>query len=120
MSADARVVAWDDIPADEVFPGIFRQMLVSEEATIIRYVYRPGCVFPAHQHPDEQVTIVHTGAIEFTVGREIVVLRAGQVAIIPGDVPHGARVLGNEVVVTDNYIASANRAPLTFAPSESS
>ena len=42
-----------------------------------------------------------------------VTLRAGQIAIIPGNVPHGARVVAGDVVVTDNYFASAERAPLT-------
>lgn len=110
----ARMINWDDVPASEVFVGIFRQAVVSDEATIVRYVYNPGCVFPEHRHPESQITVVHSGEIEFTVDGEPMTLRAGQVALIPGDVPHGARVTASEIVVTDNYIASANRAPLTF------
>lgn len=114
MIAEQRVLDWDDVPAEEVFDGIFRQAIVTGDATVVRYVYHPGCVFPSHQHPEEQITVVHSGAIEFTVGGEVMTLRAGHVAVIPGGVPHGARVTGDEVVVTDNYIASANRAPLAF------
>lgn len=117
MSAP-RTVAWDDLPADEVFPGIFRQTVVTSDATIVRYVYHPGCVFPVHQHADEQITVVHSGEIEFSVGGETVILRAGQLAVIPGGAPHGARVTADEVVVTDNYIATADRQPLTFAPDD--
>ena len=109
-----RVVAWDDVPSTEVFVGIFRQAVVSTDATIVRYVYHPGCVFPEHRHPESQITVVHSGEIEFTVGGAPVTLRAGQVALIPGGMPHGARVITSEIVVTDNYIASADRAPLTF------
>jgi quercetin dioxygenase-like cupin family protein len=110
----AIVAAWEDIDAAEVYPGIFRQVLVTTENTIGRYTYDPGCEFPVHEHPEEQVTIVHTGEIEFEVAGAPVILRAGQVAVIPGGTPHGARVTGSEVVITDNIIASANRAPLTF------
>ena len=107
-----RVVTWDEVEADEVYPGIFRQQLTGAQGTVVRYVYRPGSTFPVHQHPEEQITVVHLGEIEFTVAGEAVVLRAGQVAVIPGNVPHGARVRGGDMVVADNFIASADRAPL--------
>ena len=106
--------AWTDIESIEVFPGIERQAIVTTDSTIVRYTYHPGCLFPVHQHPEEQVTIVHTGEIEFEVDGAPVTLHAGQVAVIPGGVPHGARVTASETVVTDNFIASANRTPLTF------
>jgi len=108
------VKSWDEIPAEEVFDGIFRQAIVTESSTVVRYVYHPGCLFPVHSHPEEQITVVHSGEIEFTVDGEIVILKQGQVAVIPGGTPHGARVTGGDVVVTDNFIASANRTPLAF------
>lgn len=119
MAKPARVVNWDAIEAIEVFPGVIRQALTTATSTVVRYTYHPGCVFPVHQHPEEQVTIVHTGEIEFEVAGEPVMLRAGQIAVIPGGIPHGARVTASETVVTDNYIASANRTPLQFEGSES-
>ena len=114
MSENARVVDWDTVEASEIFPGVVRQALTTQTSTVVRYTYHPGCVFPTHQHPEEQVTIVHSGEIEFEVDGQPVTLRAGQVAVIPGGVPHGAKVLATETVVTDNYIASAKRTPLQF------
>jgi quercetin dioxygenase-like cupin family protein len=109
-----KVLNWDEIPAEEVFAGIFRQAIVTSSSTVVRYVYHPGCLFPVHSHPEEQITVVHSGEIEFTVDGAVVVLRKGQVAVIPGGTPHGARVTADDVVVTDNFIASANRTPLAF------
>lgn len=106
--------SWDTVESSEVFPGIFRQAIVTAGSTVVRYTYHPGCLFPVHQHPEEQVTIVHSGSIEFEVDGVPVTLSAGQVAVIPGGTPHGARVTSAEIVVTDNFIASANRAPLAF------
>jgi quercetin dioxygenase-like cupin family protein len=119
MADRAQVVDWDSIEATELFPGVIRQALTTATSTIVRYTYHPGCVFPIHQHPEEQITVVHSGEIEFEVGGALVTLHAGQVAIIPGNVPHGARVTASETVVTDNYIASANRTPLQFEGSQS-
>ena len=109
-----KVLSWDEIPAEEVFTGIFRQAIVTTSSTVVRYVYHPGCLFPVHSHPEEQITVVHSGEIEFTVDGAVVVLKEGQVAVIPGGTPHGARVTTGDVVVTDNFIASANRTPLSF------
>ncbi|HYI16129.1 MAG TPA: cupin domain-containing protein [Thermomicrobiales bacterium] len=114
MDESARVIDWDAVEATELFPGVIRQAVTTTTSTVVRYTYHPGCVFPIHQHPEEQVTVVHTGVIEFEVGGEPVSLRAGQLAVIPGGVPHGARVTGSVTVITDNYIASANRTPLQF------
>jgi len=119
MADTTRVVDWNAIEATELFPGVIRQALTTATSTVVRYTYHPGCVFPVHQHPEEQVTIVHSGEIEFEVGGEPVTLRAGQVAVIAGGVPHGARVVSSETVVTDNYIASTDRTPLQFEESRS-
>ena len=112
-----RIVTWDEVEAVEVYPGIVRRTLTTASSTVVRYTYQPSCVFPVHQHPEEQVTIVHSGEIEFTVAGQPRLLRAGDVAIIPGDTPHGARVVGDEPVVADNIIASADRAPLRIEQS---
>ena len=48
---------------------------------MVRYVYQPGAVFPVHHHPEEQVTVVISGQIEFTVAGETVMLTAGKAAV---------------------------------------
>ena len=113
--AEAQSCSWQDVEADEVFEGVVRQRLRGETFSLVRYTYAPGSVFPVHSHLEEQLTIVHSGEIEFTIGEEKVVLRGGMIGIIPGGVPHGAHVLGDEPVVSDNYIATAERTELQFS-----
>lgn len=98
-------ISWSSIPATEVYPGIARQTVNAERQTMVRYVYQPGAVFPEHQHPEEQITIVLSGHIEFTVAGETIPLGAGQAAIIPAGTPHGARVIGDQVVETFNALS---------------
>jgi quercetin dioxygenase-like cupin family protein len=100
-----RAITWSSIPATEVYPGIARQVVNGERQTMVRYVYQPGTVFPEHQHPEEQITVVLSGEIEFTVAGEVVTLGPGQVAIIPPGTPHGARVIGDHVVETFNALS---------------
>src|SRR4026209_2584108 len=98
-------ISWSDIPASEVYPGISRQILNGDRQTMVRYLYQPGAVFPEHHHPEEQVTVEISGQIEFTVAGETAVLACGQAAVLPPDVPHGARVIGDEPVETFNSMS---------------
>lgn len=54
-----------------------------------------GCIVPRHQHENEQVTYILKGALKFWVGedQEEVTVRAGEVLLIPSNVPHKALAL---------------------------
>jgi quercetin dioxygenase-like cupin family protein len=55
--------------------------------------FAPHTEAPLHIHDEEQVTIVLTGSLEFTVGSETRLMRPGDIAVIPSNVPHGGRTL---------------------------
>lgn len=98
-------INWNRAESEDVLPGITRQILNGDHQTLVRYVYQPGSVFPIHDHPQEQITVVISGKIEFDIAGEIVVLAAGEAAVIPGNTPHGARVIGDQVVETFNALS---------------
>jgi quercetin dioxygenase-like cupin family protein len=93
------------VPREEPLPGISRQTVHGENQTLVRYIYQPGSVFPVHSHPEEQITIVLSGTIDFTVAGVPLTLAAGESALIPANVPHGATVTGPEVVETLNTMS---------------
>lgn len=109
---NAKLETWEMLPAEEVYPGIVRRTCAGAGATIVRYTYAPGSRFPVHSHAEEQLTVVHSGRIVFIIDDEEVELEAGHVAVIAAGTPHGARVVGDEPVVTDNYIPSGRRTPM--------
>ena len=98
-------INWATAPIEDVLSGVTRQVVNGENQTMVRYVYQPGAVFPEHHHPQEQITVVLSGQIEFTVDGEKMVLHAGDASVIPANVPHGARVIGTEVVETLNALS---------------
>lgn len=114
------VVSWDDIVPEIVGPGIERRTLHGERQTLVRYRYAPGSVFPSHAHPEEQITVVLSGAIAFEIAGERRTLEPGQIAVIPGEVEHGAYVVGDETVDTLNMLsprrAAAPSIPAPDAP----
>jgi len=112
VSDTVAVVSWNDVMTELAGEGIERQTIHGHRQTLIRYWYAPGAVFPSHSHPEEQMTVVLSGRITFTVGDQTVTLGPGEIATIPGGVPHGAAVAGNEPVETLNALSPRRmRAP---------
>jgi mannose-6-phosphate isomerase-like protein (cupin superfamily) len=48
----------------------------------------PGSGPKLHKHPYEKVFVVQEGEATFTAGEEIIEASAGQVVVVPADVPH--------------------------------
>ncbi len=84
---------WDTMPVEQLSPTIGRRMIAGERAMIARIFLKKGAVVPEHKHESEQITYVLEGALEFQMeGRQIVV-RSGEVLLIPSFVPHSAVAL---------------------------
>ena len=111
-----RVMRWADLSVELVFPGICRQRVDTEQVTVVRYTYAPGSVFPAHSHPEEQMTIALSGEIEFDVAGGSVRAGAGSVIVLPSGIVHGARVSGGLEVETLNVLSP--RCTQTFVYTE--
>jgi quercetin dioxygenase-like cupin family protein len=91
---------WDDIEREQLSDTIERQ-LISGEKTMIAHVHlKEGAVVPRHEHHNEQLTYILSGALEFTFddGNQIVV-REGEVLLIPGGIPHAALALADTLDV---------------------
>lgn len=82
-----------DLPLQEVFPGILGRLVHTELTTIADFSIAAGTQLPEHQHPHEQTSTVLAGRFRFWVAGEERILEAGEVAIIPGGVPHRGEAL---------------------------
>jgi quercetin dioxygenase-like cupin family protein len=95
---------WSEREAAEIRAGIFGVTEDTEQLTVTVYRYEPGCAWEEHSHPEDQVTYVtEGGTVDFVVDGIPTPLSAGELAIIPGGVPHSASVRADgERVVTLN------------------
>jgi unsaturated pyranuronate lyase len=103
--AEPQVLNWSELEWNEVRPGIFGATIHTDQLTATYYRYEPGSSWEEHQHPQDQITSILKGAVDFVVGGEPMTLRAGQVAALPGDTPHSASV-GREGAETLNFWTS--------------
>ena len=92
-----------ELPGTKMLPGVVRRAVYLEHVMMTFFDFAPGSVVPEHSHPHEQITYVVRGAMEFTLGGETRVLRAGDGVCIPPGVRHGAVVLDEPTVALDAW-----------------
>ena len=87
---------WTDIPEEPMKGSITRRMISGNKAMIAQIVLKKGDTVPRHSHHNEQLTYVITGKLRLLLGeqgeREVVVA-AGEVLVIPPNLPHSAEAL---------------------------
>ena len=85
----------EDIQEREIVPGYRARFIHAEGMTLAYWEVDAGAALPEHSHPHEQIANVLEGEFELTVAGESKVLVPGQVAVIPGDVPHSGRAISD-------------------------
>jgi quercetin dioxygenase-like cupin family protein len=96
MSNVATLHRWDDLPLEPLRGSIERRMVSTSRMTIAHVYLKKGDDVPKHSHENEQITYILGGALEFWLGaadEQHVVVRAGEVLVIPPNLPHRAFAL---------------------------
>jgi len=86
-----------DFPVEHVNPLFDRQLVSGERSMLARIILREGCIVPLHSHENEQITYVLEGALKFLIQDQEITVRAGEVLVIPSQVPHSAVALEDTV-----------------------
>jgi len=122
--AQARHYRVSDLPKEKLGPGLSRRLATGERSMLAHVYLRKGTVVPQHSHDNEQITYVLEGALRFWIGddgTETVDVRAGELLLLPGGLPHRAEALEDTVDVdvfvpprrdwldgTDSYLRGGN------------
>ena len=86
-----------DMPVEHLNPLIDRQFVSGERSMLARLALRKGSIVPLHSHENEQITYILEGTLKFIVQGEEIIVRAGEVLVIPSNVPHSAEALEDTV-----------------------
>lgn len=89
----AQIFRWSEIEPEQMNPLLTRQFAHGEKAMIARILLKQGARVAEHAHTNEQIAYVLSGALELTVAGATHVLRAGELMVIPANVPHSALAL---------------------------
>ena len=97
---DVRKLSWDDMAVEELTPLIGRRLIYTDRQMLAHVYLKQGAIVPAHDHVNEQITYILSGALRFWIGEHadrpgdtFVDVRAGEVLVIPSLVRHRAEAL---------------------------
>lgn len=90
--------SWKKTDKKILDPKLTQQVFSTGNIMLVRYVYEAGLQFPEHSHPQEQVTMVEEGVLEYEIDTEKVILHEGDICAIPPNVPHSTKVVDERAV----------------------
>ncbi len=97
-------VSWDEISEERVSENLTRKMIWGEKIMMVRVELRPLAALPMHDHVSEQLTVIESGSIvmSFPDGSEVL-LKKGDMLVIPPSKPHAAAAGSEGCVVLDLF-----------------
>ena len=96
-STEVQHIRLAESPVEHLNPRIERQFVYGEKGMLARLVLRAGAAVPLHSHENEQITYIVEGALKFVLPDREVTVRAGEILVIPANVPHSAEAIEDTV-----------------------
>lgn len=93
---DAKHYRWAELPVERLKGGLTRRLITSDRMMIAHVHFKKGDDVPWHSHENEQITYILEGALQFWLGpngEQEVIVRSGEVLVIPSNRPHRALAL---------------------------
>jgi quercetin dioxygenase-like cupin family protein len=96
-SSKLQHIRLQDMPVEHLNPLIDRQFVSGERSMLARIILRKGSIVPNHSHDNEQITYVLEGVLKFIIQDKEILVRSGEILIIPSNLPHSAEALEDTV-----------------------
>ena len=93
----------NDVQLEDLGDGISRKVLAhNDNMMAVEVHFEKGAIGAMHNHPHEQLTYVLSGALEFTIGDETKIVKAGDTMYKEPSIEHGCVCLEAGVLI-DNF-----------------
>jgi quercetin dioxygenase-like cupin family protein len=102
-NAPGRFVHFPDLEPLHVVAGMEFRPVTTDTVMTNHVTIEPSAPLATHHHVEQQIAIVLSGELEFTVGAETRRLRPGDCAVIPPHVPHGGTAGPEGCTVVDVF-----------------
>jgi quercetin dioxygenase-like cupin family protein len=80
-------------------PGVIRKVFTGKNSMLTLNEIEAKAEPKLHSHPHEQITQIVRGQCEFVLGDEVLLLKAGDMVLVPPNIPHSLKVIGEEAVL---------------------
>ena len=98
-----RFVQVDELEPLELVPGLQFRPVTTDSVMTNFVTFEPNAPAPTHHHAEQQIAIILSGELTFTVGGETRVMRPGECVVIPPNVPHGGAAGPEGCVAVDVF-----------------
>jgi len=85
---DTVKTSWRNLQEERLTDELSRQVIHGEQATLARLTLKAGGGISRHFHVNEEYAWVLSGALEYRLDERTVVVRAGEIVVVPANVPH--------------------------------
>jgi quercetin dioxygenase-like cupin family protein len=82
---------------DRMTPMVTRKMIVGKNEMLGYLFAKKGAVALPHRHVSEQITVILKGAEKITVNNQEIVVRPGQILVIPPNLEHSGETLEDTI-----------------------
>ena len=97
---------YGDLESSEPLPiweGLLARAVEGEQSTLAIIELDPNISVPEHSHANEQLGVLISGSMTFTVGGEVKEVGPGETWRILGHVPHSVTAGPNGAVVVESF-----------------
>lgn len=102
-TAEDYFVSADAGSRHDIFPGVRIQTMAGQDIMLSLVTFEPAAEVLDHAHPHEQVGMLISGHLEFTVGGITRILGPGDKWRIPGGVRHKVKSVNGPAVALDVF-----------------
>ncbi len=93
----------ENIAPKVLAPGVTAKIASGEKMMFSLVTLAPNAVVPTHSHPNEQMGMLVSGTMEFTIEGETRVLSGSEMYFVPGGVSHAAKAGPGGAVALDAF-----------------
>ncbi len=86
-------VVWEAVELEQVNPLLSRHFVAGKNVMLARIFLQKGSVVPLHSHHNEQISYVLEGSLRFWIDGKEILVKAGEVLLIPPELPHKVEAL---------------------------
>ena len=102
-----KAVRWEEIPDEQVRPGVTRRAIGTSDVLLVMNECRPGMELSPHSHDFDQLAAIISGEAIYHVGDDHNEVGPGSVMLIPAGVEHYIEPTGSEPVLNLDVFAPA-------------
>jgi mannose-6-phosphate isomerase-like protein (cupin superfamily) len=104
-----KAVRWEEIPEEDVRPGVTRRGIGTRDVLLVMNECRPGMDLRPHSHDFDQLALIISGEAIYHVGDDHNDVGPGSVMLVPAGVEHYIEPTGSEPVLNLDVFAPARQ-----------